>query len=86
MAKGMRTGRIVQLKKASNPSKRKKLELIEGTIKQDNFASDVSFEAPMELGDKLTLGTKVAFVPKPYRRGGRGVGERKVKITKILKG
>ncbi|MBW3013776.1 hypothetical protein KY335_00870, partial [Candidatus Woesearchaeota archaeon] len=71
----MRTGRIVQLKKATNPSRAKKLKIVEGTIVQDNFGSDLSFTAPMELGEKLTLGVKVAFEPLPYRKGDRGVGE-----------
>ena len=82
----MRTGRIVQLKKATHPNKQRKNKIVEGTIRQDNFGADVSFTAPMELGEKLTLGVKVAFEPLPYRKGDRGVGERKVKILKIIKG
>ncbi len=73
-----RTGRIVQIKKG-------RTKTIEGTIRQATFAGDVSFTAPMALGDKLTLGVNVAFEPLPYKTGGKS-RQRKVKITKILKG
>ncbi|MBD3259316.1 hypothetical protein GF371_01660 [Candidatus Woesearchaeota archaeon] len=80
-----RSGRIVQIKKASSPFRHKKVNIIEGTIKQDNFGTDLSFEAPYSMKSKLKLGTVVQFAPLPRKPEGRTVGERKVKIVKIIK-
>ncbi|MBW3013009.1 hypothetical protein KY325_00430 [Candidatus Woesearchaeota archaeon] len=80
-----RVGRIVQLKKASSPARSSNVELIEGTLQQDRFGADVSFEAPYSMKSKLMLGTIVEFEPLPRKPEGRTVGERRVKIVKIIK-
>ena len=72
-----RAGRIVQLKKGPKG--------IEGTLRQSRFGADVSFEAPLSMKAKLKLGTIVEFAGLPRKPQGRTVGERKVKITKVLK-
>ncbi|MBW2987643.1 hypothetical protein KY336_03785 [Candidatus Woesearchaeota archaeon] len=81
-----RQGRIVQLKKATSPFRaggRKKT--IEGTLRQDRFGADVSFEAPASMAARLKLGTVVEFEGLPRKPQGRTVDERKVKILKIIK-